>query len=361
MKEIQLTFFLLCIAVSTMAQWSTSSTNIYNTNSGNVGIGISSPSEKLDVSGNINISGAYKTKNSNNYSIMLFAHGSDNYSAVRSVSPNSMRNTLRFQQSTHGNTIIHEVARFNEDGDFNVLNSYLLNGNNINTAGTLSNVAYLNQANSYIGGSAAIKLQNESWLNFYNDVNSSRISISHNSATNKLDIYDRTAGDWARIHTGEYIIGNGDSKISEDASGNMTFTDTNVGTKTLAQLVNGGLWENNTGHIVYASGNVAVGNSTTSRNLHVYGNIYSKEVKVQYDLPAPDYVFEKDYELMELDKLEKYLKDNKHLPEIPSAKEIKENGIELAEMNMLLLKKVEELTLYILQQEKRIEKLENKN
>lgn len=62
MKKLQLTFFLLCIAVSTMAQWSTSSTNIYNTNSGNVGIGTISPSEKLDVNGDVVIQGSFKER-----------------------------------------------------------------------------------------------------------------------------------------------------------------------------------------------------------------------------------------------------------------------------------------------------------
>ena len=69
---------------------------------------------------------------------------------------------------------------------------------------------------------------------------------------------------------------------------------------------------------------------------------------------GPDYVFEEGYDLSTLEEVEAYIKDNKHLPEVPSAKEMEENGIELAQMNMLLLKKIEELTLHLIEQNKLI-------
>ena len=62
---------------------------------------------------------------------------------------------------------------------------------------------------------------------------------------------------------------------------------------------------------------------------------------------------------MDLNSLENYIKTNKHLPEVPSTDEAIKNGIELKEMNILLLKKVEELTLYVIQQQKEIQKLKN--
>jgi hypothetical protein len=69
-------------------------------------------------------------------------------------------------------------------------------------------------------------------------------------------------------------------------------------------------------------------------------------------------VFEPNYELMSFEDLREYLENNKHLPGIPSASETEENGINLSEMNMMLLQKVEELTLYILELEKRISEIE---
>jgi hypothetical protein len=101
-------------------------------------------------------------------------------------------------------------------------------------------------------------------------------------------------------------------------------------------------------------GNVGIGTDSPMAKLAVDGNILAKEIKVKTDITVPDYVFEPDYELNSLDYIADYVKNNKHLPEIPSAKEIKKDGLDLAKMNLLLLKKVEELTLYAIQQDQEI-------
>lgn len=72
-----------------------------------------------------------------------------------------------------------------------------------------------------------------------------------------------------------------------------------------------------------------------------------------------DYVFEKDYKLRSLDEVKAYISTNGHLPEVPSTAEVTENGVDVAEMNEILLKKVEELTLYLLQQDAKIKSLES--
>jgi hypothetical protein len=99
-------------------------------------------------------------------------------------------------------------------------------------------------------------------------------------------------------------------------------------------------------------GNVGIGTTIPDALLAVKGTIHSQEVKVDLNVPGPDYVFEPNYDLKPLSEIETYIKANKHLPEIPSAKEMEKNGVQLGEMNMLLLKKVEELTLYIIEKEK---------
>lgn len=94
-------------------------------------------------------------------------------------------------------------------------------------------------------------------------------------------------------------------------------------------------------------------------DFYVNGKTWAEEVEVVSSVTWPDYVFENDYSLMSISELEKYINDNGHLPEIPKAEEA-EQGIKLGEMNAKLLKKIEELTLYIIQQEKRIKELEKR-
>jgi len=93
--------------------------------------------------------------------------------------------------------------------------------------------------------------------------------------------------------------------------------------------------------------------------LHVQGDVWADGAFISngFVLNVPDYVFEPDYNLMPLPVLGTYVKTEKHLPDIPSARTIKEKGVNLAETQMQLLRKVEELTLYILEQQKTIEGL----
>ncbi len=105
---------------------------------------------------------------------------------------------------------------------------------------------------------------------------------------------------------------------------------------------------------------VGIGTSDPQSKLAVEGTIRAKEIKVMEVIGAPDYVFEADYKLRTLEATKAYIEENKHLPEIPSAAEMEANGIDLGDMNMRLLKKIEELTLYQIELLERIEKLESK-
>ncbi len=128
-------------------------------------------------------------------------------------------------------------------------------------------------------------------------------------------------------------------------------------------VLSGGLGEN---HVtIHRSGNVGIGTTDPgSYKLAVNGHIRTKEITVESDWA--DFVFEDDYQLMPLEKLEKHIKKEKNLPGIPKEKEVKENGVEVGEMQAKLLEKVEELTLYVIELKKentelkkRINALEN--
>lgn len=108
------------------------------------------------------------------------------------------------------------------------------------------------------------------------------------------------------------------------------------------------------------SGNVGIGTTDIPNGykLAVDGKIIATELKIQLkNLWPPDYVFESNYHLMSIPELKEFIEKNKRLPEIPSADEMLKNGVNTAELMMGLLKKLEEITLYVIQQQAEIEAL----
>jgi hypothetical protein len=109
---------------------------------------------------------------------------------------------------------------------------------------------------------------------------------------------------------------------------------------------------------VVTNGNVGIGISNPKNKLDVNGEIRAKEVKIETDWA--DFVFNEDYRLKPLSEVNRFIQENKHLPEIPSATEVRESeGVNLGEMQVKLLQKIEELTLYLIQQENTIQELKS--
>ncbi len=153
-----------------------------------------------------------------------------------------------------------------------------------------------------------------------------------------------------------------------DVGGGLTIFQKHTGS-TNTSFTNGDfIKRENTAFKIDGSGRVSVGSQTNgyktqstgfwNAELQVNGTIVANKVKVTLNDWA-DFVFDKNYKLNSLDYVEKYIKENHHLPNIPNAQEVDESGIDLGEMNKLLLQKVEELTLYVIELKKQNEKMES--
>ena len=157
-----------------------------------------------------------------------------------------------------------------------------------------------------------------------------------------------------------------------DAAGNASVASNTLAITTNSAPGGGSNWSLIDNNIFYDAGSVGIGTTDFTQNnsdslLIINGKILCEEVEVIQDV-APDYVFEKyytgfsllkaNYIMPTLEEVEAYTKENYHLPDVPSAAQMKAEGMQLKEMTTVLLQKVEELTLYTIEQEKRIKALE---
>jgi hypothetical protein len=110
-------------------------------------------------------------------------------------------------------------------------------------------------------------------------------------------------------------------------------------------------------------GQVQIGSTAvpTGYTLSVAGKAICTELRVQLTGAWPDYVFDEKYQLPSFDRLRQYIQDNKHLPNIPAAKDVEKSGMEVGDMQRRMMEKIEELTLYVLQLEKKVSELEKRN
>jgi hypothetical protein len=203
------------------------------------------------------------------------------------------------------------------------------------------------------------------------------------NASERLNFYNNTTGDIMSI-TGDGKVGIGTTTPEEKLtvvtpanSNGITHSDGSIKLTTyLGGATNGAYFGTPTNHplsfytnnssaqvTLLQSGDFLIGtNNLTSGagyKLRVGGKIFSEEVRVQLQSAWPDYVFDKKYKKMSIVELDKYLNENNHLPNIPSAMEIEKDGQHLGEIQRKMLEKIEELTLYIIELNKRIDKLES--
>lgn len=192
-----------------------------------------------------------------------------------------------------------------------------------------------------------IKLANDDFLNF-------SMSMFKNNVFRAFDIgLSHCSGCWSNVAIdGDVVLKAltpGSFIITNEGEGDIKFVTKNTST----------YFSSLTRMLIDKDGNIGIGTESPDAKLAVNGLIHAKEVKVDL-IGWPDYVFEEDYDLISIEEVEKFIELNGHLPNIPSAKEVENNGVELGEMNKKLMEKVEELTLYIIQMNKEIKELNEK-
>jgi len=281
---------------------------------GNVGIGTTSPDEKLHI------------ENSNNVNLRIHTTSPNKYAGIKLTAPRQSSGTSSHYIRTEGS-------------------------NNYNLAVNADEKMFLmtNSVNRLtIGSSGNIGIGTDSPTHMFEVKNGS--SDSFKTYKYGVEQITTTTGGWAR---------------------SFRFSNENTNTAASFGSLNGTAYistgfdataNNDTGFqnqklTIRTNGNVGIGTTNPgSWKLAVNGNIRAKEIKVETGWS--DFVFYDDYKLPTLTEVENHIKEKGHLKNIPSAKDVAENGILLGEMDAKLLQKIEELTLYTIAQEKKIEKLE---
>jgi len=309
-KRPLISVIIFCISNFAIAQWS--GTNPIYFNSGKVGIGTTTPGKALtinsDIDTHLRIS---KSAYPNNFDFGITSHNADiGYSTGTTTNAN-----IRFL--TNGSPKMY----LRHDGNLGI--------------GTIDPKEKL----SVIG-------QN---VSFYSQTSYNQLQLG------------RSVNESVKLNVGDnhmFLDYNQDSDANTShilhirnlANGTSSDNDIRFSTGGAERIT------------IKSGGNIGIGTIDPKEKLSVNGTILSKKVRVSI---APgdwsDYVFASGYNLQSLIEVETFIKANKHLPDVPSAKEVVANGLDLGDMDATLLKKVEELTLYLIQENKDKEALKKEN
>ena len=308
MKKPIFILSLFLSAITVKAQWVDNGSNLTTTDQ--VGIGTTVPGEKLHISGSGLVRALVESSDNHAYYVVEGAAGKGSF--------------VDYYRKGEGRIWHTGLRNSNNNLEFRL--------NNQSTVLTLND-------NSYVGIGTTNPFQKLSLMD-------GQLFFGHNSP-NQLESGRLRFSEYTNSFQGAFIHYDGSSNILNIGVHNANDSNTSNDYNSIA--------------IRRDNGNVGIGTEVTgSHKLAVEGSIGAREVKVEAS-GWSDFVFENDYELRTLEEVAQHIDENGHLPDIPSEEEVMTSGINLGEINAKLLQKIEELTLYMIDMNKRMGDLEIQN
>lgn len=338
MKTISTSLVAGFLSISCFAQIHSSGINLINGN--NVGIGTANPGDRLEISSSFNPNGptCISCPPPNTPGIRFST------SMMASTSPSTYYWDIDAAQSLEFKTKIN-------NGNFTDILKMTIDQTRIFTNEAIVTPDFVVQSSPSISGANAMLS-----IGVRKDLNSGQW-FSTSSTANGVAFITNNAGG-LEIKTGISNQNQTDNALVISSSGNIGIGTANPNAKL---MVSDGNLKINSGDLLVDAGRFVVGDGNDHQfEVNEDGYVIAREILVDINQAIPDYVFEESYALMPLNELRDYIAYNKHLPNIPSAKEFEtKGGIELGELSRLLLEKQEEMLLYILQLEERLNRFEN--
>jgi hypothetical protein len=359
-RLILLTINLSAFLTGFSQQWKNSdanANNIHNTNTGNVGIRTTNPAFPFQIwdggtnaysgigitpGNNSNENSFISTLKTGGYGVILRAQNSDAGKGQAGI----------FMRSANGSNLPALVSLTADNIDFRTGKQYtdqITDGNIGQSALYIDHLQRVGIGTTNPGDK--LHVQGNTFIN-----GNIRLGAELNGVGSANQLIFNDNGNTDPIWMARYDVASDASELRMNVGDALDAND-----KFVIGISEGSIWVPK--YTFLSDGRLAIGKMNTGGfyKLSVEGRIAAQEVKVTTNSWA-DYVFARDYNLMSLTSLEAFIKKNNHLPNIPSAQEVKDKeGIELGEMNVKLLEKIEELTLYMIEMNKRMEKLEKEN